>query len=231
MSSSSVTKKGPAPAEEEVAELGPKHPYLSFFCAGERYAASILKIKEILSVGPITRVPATPEWIRGVMNLRGRVLPVVDLAAKLDLPAAEITSRSCIVIVEVDLISEQIAMGMVVDSVDNVIELAPEEIEPPPAFGTRMSAAYLLGVARSEEDGFTLVLNTDRVLTVDELLTTAALEATGDETLTKDETLTNEAKQATVTTENQGEDEGQDEDEDEDEDGNDGDGDGGENSP
>ncbi len=174
------TADSPVPAETEVAELGPKRPYLTFLCAGERYAASILQIREILSVGPITRIPATPPWIRGVMNLRGRALPVVDLAAKLNLPATEITSRSCIVIVEVNLVSEQIVMGMVVDSVDNVIELSPEEIEPPPAFGTRMSAAYLLGMARDETGGLALVLDTGRVLTVDELLTAAAIEADGE---------------------------------------------------
>ncbi len=179
-------------AEERV--VGPRRPYLTFLCSGEHYAASILKIREILSVGPITRVPATPAWIRGVMNLRGRVLPVVDLAAKLDLPEAPITSRSCIVIVEVDLVSKQIVMGMVVDAVEDVIELAPEEIEPPPAFGTRMHVGYLLGMTRTQEGGLVLVIDADRVLSVNELLTAAALEECGEEGLPRDAEHSGEPK-------------------------------------
>ena len=183
MSSPPLTENNQPPADAAATALGPRRPYLTFLCAGERYAAPILKIREILSVGSVTRVPATPAWIRGVMNLRGRVLPVVDLAAKLDLPPTEITSRSCIVMTEVDLLAEQIVMGMIVDAVDTVIELAPEEIEPPPAFGTRMNPSYLLGMARTEKDELALVLDTDRVLSVDELLTAATLEGTSEENL------------------------------------------------
>lgn len=166
---------------DEDEQLGPRRPYLTFLCGSDRYAASILKVREILGVGSITRVPSTPAWTRGVMNLRGSVLPVIDLAVKVGLPPTEINSRTCIVVTEVDLVRQRIVLGVLVDSVQQVIELADSQIEAPPSFGTRVHVRYLRGVVRVAPGELALVLDLDRVLTVDELLTAASLEAPDDE--------------------------------------------------
>jgi purine-binding chemotaxis protein CheW len=142
--------------------------FLSFQLAGEEYAVGILKVREIIEYGPVTRVPTTPAWIRGVINLRGGVVPVIDLAVRFGLPAGEVTPRTCIVIVEVELGSEKTCMGIVSDSVSQVMELRPQDIEPPPALGTRLRIEYLLGMARSERR-FVLLLDIDKILSSDEL--------------------------------------------------------------
>jgi purine-binding chemotaxis protein CheW len=143
--------------------------FLSFQVAGEEYAVGILRVREIIEYGTITRVPSTPAWVRGVFNLRGGVVPVVDLAVKFGLPSAEITSRTCIVIVEVRLGGETSLMGVVADAVSQVLELSSEEIEPPPAFGTKVRLEYLQGMAKSGRK-FVLLLEIDRVLSSDEIV-------------------------------------------------------------
>jgi purine-binding chemotaxis protein CheW len=150
--------------------------YLSFQVAGEEYALGILRVREIIEYGVVTRVPLTPPWIRGVFNLRGGVVPVVDLAVKFGVPREEITPRTCIVIVEADLGGETVLMGLVADAVNQVMELRPDDIEPPPSFGTRVRVDYLGGVARAGK-GFVLLLDIDRVLSADEVL--ALGETTG----------------------------------------------------
>ena len=137
--------------------------YLTFTLAGEEYAIGILKVKEIISYGPITSVPQTPPAIRGVLNLRGSVVPVIDLALKLDLPTSVINDRTCIVIVEVDLDTERSVMGIVADSVSQVIELYPDDILPPPPFGTRVRIDFLRGMARAANK-FILVLDIEKIL-------------------------------------------------------------------
>ena len=97
----------------------------------------MLKVREILEYDTVTRVPRTPGFVRGVINLRGRVVPVVDLAVRFGLPPSPVTNRSCVVIVEVELDGEAVVMGLVADAVSQVVELLAGEIEPPPAFGTR----------------------------------------------------------------------------------------------
>ncbi len=148
--------------------------YLTFFLSGEEYAAGILRIREIVHYGPLTRVPATPMWIRGVMNLRGTVVPVVDLAAKLGLPASSLTKRTCMVMVEAELQGELLAIGMMVDEVSRMIEL--EEIEPAFPAGIRAHRDFLLGTGKVAKRSF-LILDLDRLLSVEELLT--ATETTG----------------------------------------------------
>jgi purine-binding chemotaxis protein CheW len=147
----------------------PNRQFLSFYVAGEEYALGILRVREIIEYGVVTRVPATPTWIRGVFNLRGGVVPVVDLAVKFGLPPGEITSRTCIIVVEADLGGETTLMGVVADAVSQVMELQPEDIEPPPPFGTRVRLEYLLGMAKGDAK-FVLLLDIDRVLSSNELL-------------------------------------------------------------
>ena len=151
--------------------------YLTFLIGGEEYAIDLLKVREIIEYDTITTVPKTPEWVRGVINLRGSVVPVVDLAIKFRQPPIQIGKLTCIVIAEVDLEGESTVMGVMADAVSQVIDLKPEQIEPPPAFGTRVKVDYLLGMARAGKK-FCLLLDTDKVLSTDELLdVAAALEA------------------------------------------------------
>jgi purine-binding chemotaxis protein CheW len=143
--------------------------YLTFMIAGEEYAISLLKVKEIIEYDTVTEVPKTPEWIRGVINLRGSVVPVIDLAVKLRQAPSIAGKLTCIVITEVECEGEATVMGIMADSVRQVIDLNPQEIEPPPTFGTRVKVDYLLGMARSGKK-FCLILDTEKVLSTDELL-------------------------------------------------------------
>ena len=143
--------------------------YLTFRMAGEDYAIRILQVKEIIAYDSVTRVPGTPPWIRGVINLRGSVVPVVDLAVKFSLTASTVTQTSCIVIVEVKLGGEQATMGILADSVDEVVFLSQQEVEPPPPFGSRVAVNYLYGIGKIS-GRFVLILDIDRVLSNDELL-------------------------------------------------------------
>jgi purine-binding chemotaxis protein CheW len=146
--------------------------YLGFYVAEEEYAIGILRVREILEFDTVTRVPTTPPSIRGVINLRGRVVPVVDLAVKLGLPESPITKRTCVVVVEVDLEGERTVMGVLADAVSQVLDLPSSEIEPPPAFGPRVRVDCLLGMGRAGKK-FVLLLDIDKLLSTDELAVAA----------------------------------------------------------
>ena len=150
--------------------------YLTFFIAEEEYAAGILRVKEIIQYDTVTKVPKTPPWIRGVIELRGGVVSVVDLAVKFGLPETQITNSTCIVITEADLGGEQAVMGILADSVSQVIELKAGDIELTPAFGTGVHADYLLGLGKAGKK-FVLMLDIDKVLSADELLATTSVAA------------------------------------------------------
>jgi purine-binding chemotaxis protein CheW len=143
--------------------------YLTFLTAREEYAISIVKVTEIIEYETVTTVPNTPAWIRGVTNLRGRVVPVVDLAVKFGLPASGISKFSCIIVTEVMFQGEKLTMGVLADSVSQVIELSADEIEQTPSFGTRVKTEYLLGMGALGKK-FCLILDIDKVLSADELL-------------------------------------------------------------
>jgi purine-binding chemotaxis protein CheW len=150
--------------------------YLTFYLAGEEYAIGILCVKEILEYDTLTKVPQTPPWIRGVINLRGSVVPVVDLAAKFGLAASPVTKRTCIVIVEANLEGTQTVMGVLADAVSQVMDLAAEDIEAPPTFGTQVRVDYLQGMGKVGKK-FVLLLDVDRVLSASELLPSARAAA------------------------------------------------------
>lgn len=150
--------------------------YLTFMIGREEYAVSLLKVKEIIEYDTVTQVPKTPEWIRGVINLRGSVVPVIDLAVKFRQAPSVAGKLTCIVITEVlnggegaQSGEEAAVMGIMADSVRQVIDLKPQDIEDPPSFGTRAKVDYLLGMARSGKK-FCLLLDTEKVLSTDELL-------------------------------------------------------------
>ncbi|MFL5351031.1 chemotaxis protein CheW [Archangium sp.] len=143
--------------------------YLGFSLAGETYAIELLRIREIIEHVPITRVPGMPPAVLGVINLRGRVVPVVDLAVKMGMGPRPITRWTCFVIVEALMDGERTALGLLADSVSEVLDLGPDDIEPPPTFGTRAPVDYLRGLGRREQR-FILLLDLDRMLSADELL-------------------------------------------------------------
>jgi purine-binding chemotaxis protein CheW len=141
--------------------------YLTFHLAGEEYAVGILQVREIITYGTLTKVPHTPPSIRGVINLRGNVVPVVDLGLKFGLNASPVTDRTCIVIVEANINESRTIMGIIADSVSQVISMSENNILPAPAFGTRVRIDFLRGMGRSG-DKFVLVLDIDKVLIADD---------------------------------------------------------------
>jgi purine-binding chemotaxis protein CheW len=157
--------------EEEMNPITERdvQQYLTFMIGAEEYAVSLLKVKEIIEYDTITEVPKTPEWVRGVINLRGSVVPVIDLAVKFRQSPSVAGKLTCIVITEVECEGEATVMGVMADSVRQVIDLKPQEIEEPPSFGTRIKVDYLLGMARAGKK-FCLILDTEKVLSTDELL-------------------------------------------------------------
>jgi len=142
--------------------------YLTFFIRREEYAVSILRVKEIIEYETVTRVPTTPNHVRGVINLRGAVLPVVDLAAKFGHPESEPSRTTCIVVVETLLRGQTIVVGIVTDAVSEVVDLAPAQIEPPPPFGTNVHVDFLVGMGKLE-GRLVLVLEIDKILSPVEL--------------------------------------------------------------
>lgn len=147
---------------------GREGKYLTFSLAGEEYGIGILKIREIIGMMPITTVPQTPGFVKGVVNLRGRVIPVVDLRLRFGMPAMDYTDRTCIIVVEMTKEGGIVVVGIVVDAVSEVMNIRTEEIEDTPAFGTSLETAYLQGMAK-KEDGVKILLDIDRVLSTDEM--------------------------------------------------------------
>ena len=147
--------------------------YLTFSLAGGEYAIAVLRVREIIEHETVTRVPSTPDFVRGVINLRGSVVPVVDLARKFGLPESPVTKRTCIVIVEVESENGRLVMGVLADAVNQVVEFRPEEIEPAPAFGAPVRVDFLKGLGKLG-DAFVLILDTDHVLSTAELADVAS---------------------------------------------------------
>lgn len=145
-----------------VKDLGGK--YLTFALADEEYGIGILKVREIIGLMEITAVPQTPSYVKGVINLRGRVIPVLELRLKFGMPTQEYTDRTCIIVVEVASSGGTIQVGTLVDSVSEVLNIAAEEIEPPPSFGNSQGASNgILGMAKVKGD-VKILLNVDSVV-------------------------------------------------------------------
>lgn len=151
----------------QAAEADDRAQYLSFSLAGGEYGVGILKVKEILQYETVTRVPSTPRSVRGVINLRGQVVPVVDLAAKFGLAETEVSRLTCILIVEARLDGQPAVVGVMADAVREVIELGPADVEPAPAFGTAVKVDFLLGMGKVGKR-FVLLLDLDRLISADE---------------------------------------------------------------
>jgi purine-binding chemotaxis protein CheW len=160
-SSRAITTTQAAPPALEPAQ------YLTFMLAGEMFAIGILAIKEIIEYGSLTPVPMMPASVRGVINLRGAVVPVMDLLARFGKPPSPVTKRSCIVIVEVASADERQVIGVAVDAVNEVLDIAPADIEPPPAFGARIRSDFIQGMGKVKGK-FVILLNLDHALSMDE---------------------------------------------------------------
>jgi purine-binding chemotaxis protein CheW len=142
--------------------------YLTFILAGEEYGISILKIKEIIGIMKVTTVPQTPEFVKGVINLRGKVIPVMDLRLRFGMETIDYTDRTCIIVVEIEATAGTVQIGLVVDSVSEVLNIKCEDIEDAPAFGANLSTDYILGMAKIE-GGVKILLDIDRVLSSREI--------------------------------------------------------------
>jgi len=142
--------------------------YLTFSLAEEEYGIGILKIKEIIGMLPITSVPQTPEYVKGVINLRGKVIPVMDLRLRFGMTSIDYTERTCIIVVEIAGQAGTILVGIVVDAVSEVLNIKGDDIEKTPTFGTKLNTDYILGMAKME-GGVKILLDIDQVLSSDEL--------------------------------------------------------------
>ena len=161
-------------AAATVAAAAEQRQYLTFMLGDEIFAIGILGIKEILEYEGLTEVPMMPACVRGVINMRGAVVPVMDLAARFGQPARAVTKRTCIVIVEVEVDGEQQDMGVVVDAVNAVLEIPSSEIEPAPAFGARIRTDFIAGMGKVNGK-FVILLNVQQVLSTEEIGALAAV--------------------------------------------------------
>jgi len=137
--------------------------YLTFSLAEEEYGIGILKIKEIIGMMAITTVPQTPKFVKGVINLRGKVIPVIDLRLRFGMESIDYTERTCIIVVEIEGTSGTVQIGIVVDAVSEVLNISGKDIEDTPTFGTKLNTDYILGMAKME-GGVKILLDIDRVL-------------------------------------------------------------------
>ncbi len=142
--------------------------YLTFSLAKEEYGIGILKIKEIIGMMPITAVPRTPEFVKGVINLRGKVIPVVDLRLRFGMEKTEYSDRTCIIVVEIKGKSTTLIIGIVVDSVSEVLNIKADDIEDTPTFGAEIDTEYIMGMAKMDSK-VKILLDIDRVLSEGEL--------------------------------------------------------------
>jgi len=165
-----------------MKEAVEQEQYLTFLLAGEEHAIGILKVKEIIEYDTVTTVPKTPRWVRGVINLRGAVVPVVDLGLKFGLEDRPVTKTTCIVIVEGQVEGQSTLMGVMVDAVSQVMDIAAGDVQEVPTFGTRIKVDYLQGMAQLGKK-FVLLLDIDKVLSADEVqdLSAATTNAEGAE--------------------------------------------------
>lgn len=148
--------------------------YLTFMLGTEIFAINILSIKEIIEHGQLTEVPKMPSFIRGVINLRGAVVPVIDLGARFDKPPTSVTRKTCIVIIEVESDSDQQVLGVMVDAVNEVLDITQDEIEPPPSFGANIRVDFIEGMGKVKGK-FVILLNVNHVLSIEEIATIAGV--------------------------------------------------------
>lgn len=163
---------------EAIKEVGARlaGKYLTFRLADEEYGLEILKVQEIIQLQTVTRVPRTPGYVRGVINLRGKVIPVVDLRLKFGLEGAEDTDRTCIIVVQIRQGDSVVIMGIIIDEVREVLDIAGDNIEDAPDFGSQIDTEFILGMGKIGQS-VKILLDIDRVLSSAELRSVARLGA------------------------------------------------------
>ncbi len=164
-----------AVAEKTTAVAGDRErseaaKYLTFDLAGEVYGLEILKVQEIIGIMRITQVPTVPDFVRGVINLRGRVIPVVDLRLKFEMSTQEDTERTCVIVVQIQRDNAAVTIGIVVDEVREVAAIDDDQIEPTPSFGTSVNTDFILGMGKTE-DKVVILLDIERVLSTEDMTT------------------------------------------------------------
>jgi purine-binding chemotaxis protein CheW len=160
---------------DTVADIVQTDQYLTFTLAEETFAIEIVKVREVIDYVHVTRVPRMPSFLRGVINLRGSVVPVIDLRLILGMSGIEKTIDTCVIIAEVMVGNEALHLGMLADSVQEVIDIDPSQIDPPPKLGSMLDTDYIRGMGKREE-GFFIILNIDRVLSGDEMASIEAMK-------------------------------------------------------
>lgn len=166
-----ATQENAAPEAVEQKGEGRAGKYLTFILAKEQYGIDVLSIQEIIGMMPITSVPQTPEYVKGVVNLRGKVIPVIDLRLRFGMPEREADGQTCIIVVDVS----GVQMGVVVDTVREVLDIAEGEIEAAPRFGTKVDTRYIRGLGKLEET-IAILLDIDQVLTQEDLVMVESLQ-------------------------------------------------------
>lgn len=151
-----------------VTDSGESRQHVTFSLGEELFGIEVTRAREILDLVPVTRVPQTPDYLLGVINLRGQVVPVVDLRAKLGLPKSESTRDSCIIVMEVQLDGKPIVVGGLADSVREVLDLLTDQVEPPPRLGVKLKTEFIAGMGKLNEQ-FLILLDIDRVFSSEEL--------------------------------------------------------------
>jgi purine-binding chemotaxis protein CheW len=161
--------------EMEAREHMETTQYLTFKLGDEVFALDIGKVREVLDFTAVTKVPQTPDFMRGVINLRGNVVPVVDMRLKFGMSQTEKTVNTCVIITEIDVDGETTVVGAMADSVQEVLDLEPEQIEPPPRIGSKMNTDFIMGMGK-HNDQFIIILNIDKVFSGIELADTNGLD-------------------------------------------------------
>lgn len=163
--------------------------YLSFNLGEEQFAANVGKVLNILEMTKITEVPKAPDYMKGVINLRGTVLPVVDTRIKFGMSATEYTTNTCIIVMEVEMEGEQVQVGALVDSVQAVLEIENEDIQPPPSIGSKFKSEFIEGMAKVD-DKFIMILNMEKVFSTEEIVTIKEKTDEGETKIEKSEKST-----------------------------------------
>lgn len=162
-----------------IASDNTPQQYLTFSLQGEMFALAILNVKEIIEFGSVTEIPMVPSFIRGVINLRGAVVPVIDLSCRFGGKPTGVARRTCIVIIELIDGDTRHDIGVMVDAVSEVLEIPPAEIEPPPAFGARIRTDFISGMGKINNK-FVIILDVEKVLSVEEIAALSQLEETSE---------------------------------------------------
>ncbi|MBA2881766.1 purine-binding chemotaxis protein CheW [Desulfosalsimonas propionicica] len=150
----------------DMSELSGK--YLTFHLGDEGYGLEILKVQEIIGMLEITKIPQTPNYVKGVINLRGKVIPVIDLRLKFGMPEQELTRKTCIIVVQVQKSDTALIIGIVVDEVSEVLNISGEQIEAAPSLGMQVNTHFILGMAKTES-AVKILLDIDKVLSAEEM--------------------------------------------------------------